>query len=896
MSSRTSRREWARALAAAAVAPRLGAAGSDSFAVRNDAIEFSMSLSKGKVVSRRFRSSLTGEALELPAEDIAVEFEGCEVLLPSSARAEVLSHSGNEIQIEFRRDDVVVRVRYTLRAGKHYLRKQVSVRRTDRQRRLLRADLDNWMGVRRHWQSMTADRLKFGSHPIYCETLFAGVEFVAAFNQYTREGFVLRSRPGGIEVGEEWVDLNSTVIGVSQAGAVREAFLEYLEDVRLAPAKLAACYNSWWTLPTVVKQQDNLNLIRTLKEELHDRHGVFFDIVTTDMGWSNPRSIWEIDREQLPHGFDDIRGIVETADARLGLWMSPSETYPPACDYEWLETQGYVVLRRNEQGKRQAFALSLADPKYRGALKAQLPKLIQGNNLGHIKYDGFVAEETVGHHELLPGADSVEPLARYSLELLEVSKQARANLVTEPTYMNSLANYISPWILKYSDSVWGNSGSDCPPGLNPAPDYRESHTNAREYYIFSSLREFWLPQNAVQYFDIVHCDQATGFPNHAAMAFGRGRFFLSTYLNPTFMTGDDWRIYAGLLKWARANQEILRNTVVMPSRVEAGEPYVYAHWLGERGILVVRNPSNATQVFALDLRAARAPKSLRKAICYTQYPYRRGIAREIRSDSTIQLMLAPWELLFLEMVPEERLQEPVAIGARWYKEGGETRLVADPATDAVQWLEPHSAARSIHVAPRPALELRGRIVSQSAHQLPQNEWLTMKSGPVPSSSFEIECEVSIPKDVGGGRLLLLVEYPGTQYWPSRCDALLNSKPVALTSSSSLLSDDPMTGHIGFYYVPDVEPWKKVRQYESHWNWYGCSVPAGSSRVRFSGAAGFEQPRIGIWLWSEQNIAKLAQLVDCASSAPAMPEYRSDIERGGICIRASSRIAHARTTV
>jgi hypothetical protein len=118
---------------------------------------------------------------------------------------------------------------------------------------------------------------------------------------------------------------------------------------------------------------------------------------------------------------------------------------------------------------------------------------------------------------------------------------------------------------------------------------------------------------------------------------------------------------------------------------------------------------------------------------------------------------------------------------------------------------------------------------------------------------------------------------------------LDSKPVTLTGSSSVLSDDPTTGHIGFYYVPDVEPWKEVRQYESHWKWYGCAVPAGSSRVRFSGAAGFEQPQVGIWLWSEQNIAKLAQLVDCASSAHAMPEYRSDIERGGICIRASSRI-------
>jgi len=45
--------------------------------------------------------------------------------------------------------------------------------------------------------------------------------------------------------------------------------------------------------------------------------------------------------------------------------------------------------------------------------------------------------------------------------------------------------------------------------------------------------------------------------------------------------------------------------------------------------------------------------------------------------------------------------------------------------------------------------------------------------------------------------------------------------------------------------------------------YGCAVPAGSSRVRFSGSAGFERPRIGIWLWSEQNIAKLA----CVTALP-----------------------------
>jgi hypothetical protein len=866
-----------RGLLLAFAAPKLKATTENPsrFAVRNEAIEFSVSFLNGKMVSRSFRNRITEEVFELPLDDVVLEFGARELFLSSSAKAEVVTHSDNDIQIELHWNNVAARVRYHLPAGKRYLRKQVSLQCRDRRRRLLRADLENWTGVRRNWRSMTADQLKFGSHPIYSETVFAGVEFVSAFNEYGGDGFVLRSRPGGLHSGSNWLLLNSTVVGVSQPGAVREAFLEYLEDVRLAPAKLVACYNSWWTLPIVVRQEDSLSLVRTLKEKLHDQHGVFFDIVTTDLGWSNPRSIWEIDRTKLPNGLDDIRGMVEAAGGLLGLWMSPSEVYPDVCDYEWLEKKGYFVVRRQEDS-----GLSLADPKYRNAVKEQLSKLVRDNNLGHVKYDGFIAEEQATHHDLLPGEDSVEPLARYSLELLEVSRKTNPTLVTEPTYLNSLANYISPWILKYSNSVWGNAGDDCPPGINPAPDYRESCTNAREYYIFSSLHEVWLPQNAVQYFDIVHCDDATGFANHAAMAFSRGRLFVPTYLNPRFMTDDDWRIYAGLLKWARTNEDILRNTVIIPSRVELGEPYVYAHWLGRRGILAVRNPSNATRAFDLDMRAAQAPKDLSDAACYTQYPYRKGIARQIKSNSIISLKLAPWELLILEIMPEPELREPVAIGARWYSDDGGTLLVADREFDTIERLEPRGTTSHVRVSPRPALDLRGQIIEQSARRLPRSEWLTGDAGLVPATGFELGCEVSIPTNASG-RLLLLIEYPGREFWPSRCSVTVNGVPACLAGSSS-------DGHIGD--PMEHEPWKsEAQQFESQWKWYDCPLPAGSSRVMFSGAASFERPRVGVWLWSEEDVKVLAQRAPSASPTPAMPEYRANIERDGICIRPSAPI-------
>lgn len=864
----------------AAAGQRLAAA-TKMYQLSNQGLELSVGVDGGRVARKTISNRLTGESLELPPNEFQLEFDSGRILSGAdlSARAAV---SGGSLELRYTGSggDPEVRVRYQLPHGKAYLRKQISLR-AGKGLRLLRADLDDWGGVKRNWASMSADRLRHGSHPVFCDTFWAGVEFPAACNEYGREGFVLRSRPGGIEIGGEWTELHSTAAGAAEPGQVYEAFLEYLEDIRLAPPRLVACYNSWWTLPTVVKQADNLALIEELKAKMYDRFGIFFDIITTDMGWSDPRTIWRIDRSILPRGFDDIRTIVEAAGAKLGLWMSPSEVYPPVCDYAYLEKQGYVVLwdNRDRHGEKR-FAVSLADPKYREEVKLQLRKLIRENGLGHIKYDGFAAEERQAHHGLLPGRDSVEPLAAYSLELLSASKQENPDLVTEPTYMNSLANYISPWILKYSDSVWGNSGGDCPRGLGPAPDYRESHTTAREYYIFSSRREFWLPQNAVHYFDIVHCDEGTGFANHAAMAFGRGRFFLSTYLNPKFMDADDWRVYAGLLKWARNNKELMRNTVMVPSRVELGEPYVYGHWLGMRGVLAVRNPSNETKEFTVDLKKAGAPKGLDDAVCYSQYPYRRGIASGLSGASGVELRLAPWESLFLEVAPRSQIREPVALGARWVREGGGMSIVADPGSETVRLLEVGGEERTLRPAMRTPAGLRGELVSETTRKLPEAEWLTEKNARQPSSMFDLECSIVVP---GGarGKVLLLVEFPGRRHHANRCSAEVNGQSAAVVEKSS-------AGHIGYLVSSAGNFWKDARAYESEWSWHICEVPAGPSRVRFHGAAAHPSPKLGVWLWTEQDLAGSATRVASNCPEAQMPQYREYLERAGTCIKRPSR--------
>ena len=265
---------------------------------------------------------------------------------------------------------------------------------------------------------------------------------------------------------------------------------------------------------------------------------------------------------------------------------------------------GLTITSKRETWGEDTLGISLADPAYRLKTQETLCRLIRENHIAHIKFDGLIPFEDKPHHELLPGPDSIEPLAAHAVALMTAAKQCDPSLVTEPTFLNSWSNYISPWILKYSDTVYGNAGGDYPRGVGPAPDYRESCTNAREWYIFSSFNEVWLPQNALQYFDIVHCDEAAGFVNHAAMAVARGRFFIPVYVNPKFLSDDDMAALAGLMRWSKANQAVLCHTIVLPSRVERGEPYAYAHWLGPQLVIVaIRNPSNESRSYVLDLQA-----------------------------------------------------------------------------------------------------------------------------------------------------------------------------------------------------------------------------------------------------------------------------------------------------
>jgi hypothetical protein len=261
-------------------------------------------------------------------------------------------------------------------------------------------------------------------------------------------------------------------------------------------------------------------------------------------------------------------------------------------------------------------------------------------------------------------------------------------------------------------------------------------------------------------------------------------------------------------------------------------------------------------------------------------------------------------MLFLEVVPRAQLRETVAVGARWYRgAGGAMSIVPDPAADRVRVLEPGKGERVLPVARRPGDAIAGKLISRSAGPVAKTEWLAAKPRTaalfpfkypavfndetlskiketawknvkwksVPTTGFDVECSVSIPRQAGSGKVLLLVEFPGREQRPSRCSAWVDGRPVGLEQRNS-------AEHIGYY------NWTgKLRPFESEWCWYLCDVGCGTQRVKFQGAAGHPAPRLGLWVWADQDLADRMQPASVPCGDPAMPQYRDRLDRQGICL-------------
>jgi hypothetical protein len=260
------------------------------------------------------------------------------------------------------------------------------------------------------------------------------------------------------------------------------------------------------------------------------------------------------------------------------------------------------------------------------------------------------------------------------------------------------------------------------------------------------------------------------------------------------------------------------------------------------------------------------------------------------------MKLAPWEVLYIDVVPRASLREPVAMGARWYRDAsGQMSIVPDAGVTKVRILEPGgSGSEHEMAATRVQVGLAGEVRSLSMRTAPEAEWLRpwfrprgtldtawakLRETPSPTVVFEVECDVCVPEDVSSASVLLLVQFPGQRFQSSRCSAVINGKPVELRERHS-------AGQLGGGIPKRYSGYLDMLPYQNEWTWYICDVQAGHSRVRFAGAAADANVKTGLWLWANRDLGKLRRTTDVACGGPLLPPYRELLERDGICLKRS----------
>jgi len=562
----------------------------------------------------------------------------------SNAVRRSLRCPGWEAVVAFVSSDGGIRVewRAILRDGSNYVRQQLTVRPTQTPLALsevsflqLEAPRARGMGV-------------VDGSPVVDRTLFFACENPMARNRVA-QGRVSCSVPvyGVLKPGESWT--GTSVIGAVPRDQLRRAFLYYVERERPRPYKPFLHYNSWYDIAWKDRKMSEgqcLERIEAFGHCLFKQRATKLDAFVFDDGWDDNKTLWRF-HEGFPHGFKPLVSAASRYGSALGAWLSPWGGYSRARDerLKYGATQGFETNRRG---------FSLAGPKYYGRFRDVCVEMMRDHGVRFFKFDG------VGVGSSPTGAGSeygpdIQALFRLLSDLRSSCPEVFLN-VTAGTWP-------SPFWLWHSDAVW-RGGRDA------------AHLGS------GSMRQRWLTyRDAIAYQRAVL--QAPLFPlnslksqglclgqlgrdyaklavdpkdviDEIRMMFVSGTQQQDLFVTPTLMTPEMWDALAEAANWCRRNADVLVDTHWVGGDPAKGQVYGYASWSRRKGILGLRNPSDAVQALELSLQTAFGlpPGAPRRYVLRS--PWKRGspkLSLTLEAGRRHRFTLAPFEVLVLDAVP-----------------------------------------------------------------------------------------------------------------------------------------------------------------------------------------------------------------------------------------------------
>ena len=438
----------------------------------------------------------------------------------------------------------------------------------------------------------------------------------------------------------------SSVIGVAPPGQMRRAFLNYLERERAHPYRPFLHYNSWYDIGYGNRYDEAaaLDVIRAFGRELHEKRGVQLDSFLFDDGWDDPRSLWNFD-SGFPNGFTPVAAAAAVYGAGPGIWLSPWGGYDEA-------KKQRLVYGSKEGFEMNNGGFALSGRKYFARFREVTLDFLQKYGINQFKIDG-----TGNVNSVFPGSQFDSDF-HAAIRLIEEWRKQKPDIFVNLT----TGTYPSPFWLRYADSIWRGGEDHSFAGVGP---WRERWITYRDAHTYSGIVKQGplFPLNSLMLHGIIYARQAEHlgddpnhvFPHEVQDYFGNGTQLQEMYITHALLTSADWDFLAEAANWSRRNAATLVDTHWIGGDPGKLEVYGWAAWTPEKGIVTLRNPSDQSQSFSLDVaKAFELPGSAARKFA-AHSPWKRDEQQPavgLAAGEPHAFQLAPFEVLTIEALPQ----------------------------------------------------------------------------------------------------------------------------------------------------------------------------------------------------------------------------------------------------
>lgn len=481
--------------------------------------------------------------------------------------------------------------------------------------------------------------------PIVAGDLFLGFEHPLSHSEVRRDratAWIDRDLP--LRNGQTIT--YSSVIGVARSGQLRRDFLAYIEQERAHPYRTFLHYNSWYDLGyfNPYDEAGALDRVNTFGRELAEKRGVKLDSFLFDDGWDSHKSLWKFN-DGFPNGFTPVKQAAEKYGADPGVWMSPWGGYskPKQERIQFGTNAGYEII---EGG------YALSGPKYYAAFRDVCMDMIAKFGVNQFKIDGT------------GNVDSVFPGSRFdsdfdaAIHLIGELRTAKPDIFINLT----TGTWPSPFWLIYSDSIWRGGEDDSTAGVGP---YRERWITYRDADTYERVVQTGplYPLNSLMLHGMIYAqhhrqldkDPGNDFRNEIRSYFGTGTQLQEMYITPSLLSSANWDDLAEAAKWSRANADVLKDTHWIGGDPAWLEVYGWASWSAQKGILVLRNPSDKNQAFSIKLQDAFELPQEAAQVYQAKSPWKEDAGQPsllLRAKEPHKFQLAPFQVLTLDVTPQ----------------------------------------------------------------------------------------------------------------------------------------------------------------------------------------------------------------------------------------------------